>query len=186
MKLPKQKQCAPARSKTPASPTQGCRLVLQCYAWDNLPALTATDVSPSASQSHGQWCLHIVSVGRVHAIEGLKGAGRVLCQVSRTGRVRTKPLAFWANQRLSRETGTIDQGFSDQLAQQCQSFTQQKAKGQPSSQGSPSGSRKQKPAAQKNTNGKVQPRPAPLSSCIMQYLMPSMILLLHLVVCLGK
>ncbi len=40
-------------------------------------------------------------------------------QVSRTGRVRVKPLAFWANQRLSRDALAIDQGFSDQLARQC-------------------------------------------------------------------
>ncbi|KAK9916912.1 hypothetical protein WJX75_008716 [Coccomyxa subellipsoidea] len=46
-------------------------------------------------------------------------------QVSRTGRVRVKPLAFWANQRLSRDALAIDQGFSDQLAQQCHSFVQQ-------------------------------------------------------------
>lgn len=39
--------------------------------------------------------------------------------------MRVKPLAFWANQRLSRDALAIDQGFSDQLAQQCHSFVQQ-------------------------------------------------------------
>lgn len=60
-------------------------------------------------------------------------------QVSRTGRVRVKPLAFWANQRLSRDALAIDQGFSDQLAQQCRGASQHvrpktlPVKGQPKS-----------------------------------------------------
>lgn len=42
--------------------------------------------------------------------------------------MRVPPLAFWANERISRnatQTGgsAIEQGFSDQLAQACQSFT---------------------------------------------------------------
>ncbi|BDA40698.1 hypothetical protein COCOBI_01-3510 [Coccomyxa sp. Obi] len=67
------------------------------------------------------------------------GLDRGHFQVSRTGRVRVKPLAFWANQRLSRDTLAIDQGFSDQLAQQCHSFSPHARpkpspiKGQPSS-----------------------------------------------------
>ncbi len=55
------------------------------------------------------------------------------CQVSRTGRVRAPPLAFWANERISRNADqaggrAIERGFSDQLAQQCESFVQSPAK----------------------------------------------------------
>ena len=41
-------------------------------------------------------------------------------QVSRTGRVRCPPLAFWANQRLCRTGNAIELGFSDTIAQACQ------------------------------------------------------------------
>jgi CRISPR/Cas system Type II protein with McrA/HNH and RuvC-like nuclease domain len=52
-------------------------------------------------------------------------AQHVAVQVSRSGRIRVPPLAFWANQRLCRDAYAIDNGFSDQIAQACQSFTQQ-------------------------------------------------------------
>ncbi len=57
----------------------------------------------------------------------------LFCQVSRTGRVRAPPLAFWANERISRNAdqaggSAIERGFSDQLAQQCESFIQSPAK----------------------------------------------------------
>ena len=50
-------------------------------------------------------------------------------QVSRAGRVRAPPLAFWANERISRNAdpsggSAIERGFSDRLAQQCESFVQ--------------------------------------------------------------
>ena len=53
--------------------------------------------------------------------------------MSRTGRVRAPPLAFWANERISRNAdqeggSAIERGFSDQLAQQCESFVQSPGK----------------------------------------------------------
>ena len=40
-------------------------------------------------------------------------------QVSRTGRIRCKPLAFWANERMSRQGPAIERGFADTLTAAC-------------------------------------------------------------------
>ena len=52
-----------------------------------------------------------------------------ILQCGRVARVRVPPLAFWANERISRnahQTGgfAIEQGFSDQLAHACHGLTQ--------------------------------------------------------------